>query len=78
MFWNLFQGQICGNAVENMQVQKQNAELQGTDQTEEKYDAMVPCVDKYKMNYSSFYYCKWQPERLDKGKIWINTVLVAE
>lgn len=41
-----------------MQVQKQNAELQGTDQTEEKYDVMVPCVDKYKMNYSSFYYCK--------------------
>lgn len=45
MFWNLFQGQICRNAVENMQVQKQNAELQGTDQTEEKYDVMVPCVE---------------------------------
>lgn len=45
MFWNLFQGQICHNAVENMQVQKQNAELQGTDKTEEKYDVMVPCVE---------------------------------
>ena len=31
-----FQGQLCDNAVENMQVESQNAELKGTGKTEEE------------------------------------------
>ena len=31
-----FQGQLCDKAVENMQVESQNAELKGTGKTEEE------------------------------------------